>query len=1698
MGQTNIFRLCQNNKKLMLCMMLLMLTCISSVLLADIAPANVAVETNFGGSGTENRLNGAGSISLRVTWQGDSPPFTAKYKKGGDTILSDGALNANNTSAKISAISWGDTNGTEEYVTVEIVDSAGRSSTGDSQRFIIDTLPPQLTANITNGPFAQNSTVRIQITSNERINPPTVTCNGATASAEGTPEPGNSFVYNLPLNESFVKGVEYKIKIEATDVTIPSTAANHGTTEVAFTIGTSSTGSTNIDSCTPSATTNSPSIVLNGTSPSGVAKVRILDGSEEVTTVNTTQTSWQITLQPSEDKEYKYVAVSIDTLDQEISRSPEFTVKIDRTAPSVPEVQNKESIPQQTNSPSYQFSVKVDGYESDATTPVYIQAYNNTQVSGEKIPINATPQSISVELSEGSNVITFRAIDTAGNESAPSDAITINKSGEASGGVSNILVDNYPTPLSEKRMLGSGNHEMKIYFSQDCNTTSSPVVEIICAGGSKITVNAAWEDSKTASGTFSIPSNGGPTVDGQAQINIREVKDAFGNTLDTYSADGFRIDSTPPTSVFTNPDTVYVSATNSTVTLQGNITDNDGGSGIEYLELFENRNGEMASLGRVPLQKESPSPWTYAYDAKDLEPGEHKLVTSAVDMAVPNGNAESTTGKTGITLFVDNSLPEVTRISLNNTGIDISTYGDNPVIASDVTRIVAVASDTGSGLDLTNTNFIFKITGPNGDITGEKSNNNNDTIYFDFPVLTASGEYRITVTPVDKAGNTGETASRTFTLNKSAPDAAEFFPPSQSVANKTEENLASNSVKVTLSNSPANPTGTAPSYAGSTISVKYNGVEVGDKNNAITDALVATLHGGNLKTDGSHDGNYYITVTPRSLTGIAGQPITSSFIYDTQPPVIVNASPSFLTDDGVASDPIWFGLKANELSITVSDAPKDILERYKGQYPDTATAPVMPVDTTWYNSSGSGINFDISTFTWQMGSQESTNHSVSGNKMTVKIPSVPENTAAGVADVEATIVLADRVTQGESVPNYNIITRIYKFDYAPPKIEIKSENGKKYCKNLLTINAEVKEEGSDNDLKVTKVLYRESKDDPWKEAEVDGLPGKTASVSVKIDITSKTDGNESVYIKAIDRAGNESDESTFAYTVDRTPPNPPELTIPLADYTVNKRNQAFKWAPATDATAYLFQISDDSSFNNILNHQTNNDYPGLKGCICTTTDGSFSLPKDGTFYWRVASLEKCQDGFNIGEFSETRKVIIDTVKPYILSISPSPSSSNTVSTGMVTFTIRFNEPLDSTIDLSATLTSAGGQVMKIEKVNSTGDTWVGTTVIPKNNSAVYDGNAIIAVDGAADLAGNLMAADSSHTIVVNTGPAFTTKLFSNPANEYEITIITKSSESLQTAPSVTVRQNAVKTPITMNFLKDKFYTGSYKIDKENPGSAYINISGTDLYGKVGTSIVEFIIADLNASSRLNITSASGRATLKAAESSTFTPTAVYIIDRESLEPPFSITKDSTVNASLRASAGVRTQTTQNSELIGVLGLDEIGPSSVKLKKCMLYTADVNGEVIDNSSTDKIHIYRQDSNGKWVFQGGELKDYKISAQITGLGRLALMADKTAPRMSSLTPENQAKLKTNLPEIKGQFVDNGSGLVTDSFKLYIDGMQIKDVELNKDGTFAYQVKQTLREGKHEIKCEVSDKAGNSFVRAVTVDAPDLIQALLEGTT
>ncbi len=1664
----------------MLCMLLLLFGSLTAVM-ADVTGVTLTATVPAGGV-----INAGGNVALSASWTGDSPPYTAKFKKGGTTIVSEPAISGTTSSVSIPASQIGDTGGTAEKLTVEIVDNAGKTGNAVANNgVVVDFLPPTLTGQITNGSvFANTQSVRIQITSNENVKAPTVTANGVAAVMEGSLTQGTSFVYNLQLTSAFTNG-NYSVSISAKDLSAPDASANTGNTAVTFTVGTTATGNTTIDSSSPAGPTNATTVSLSGTCPSGAATIQLLDNGTAVSTVSVTGTTWSIGLSPAIGP-HSYVAISRDTNGTEVSRSAAFSLIIDRAPPAKP-VADASGIPSNTNQSSLAIPVNVTGIDTEVAKPVQIQAFVNGVAKGSPQAVSVTPVTVTVPLETGLNRITFRLTDGAGNASELSDQVSVTRDSSSTSTSTIVTFDSpftMPIPVANSYQIGAGTYKLKMIFSKDMNSSSNPVINITTTGGVKITSSAGtWTASNTYLGDFTIPSNGGTAYDGAATLNITGAKDTFGNTLDPFNVpaaggSAFFIDSTPAAASFNETGSIYVSSSTPTITLSGQVSDNS--SGVGYIDLvWQPFNGGAIASQSVPIMAASPSPWSYTWNASSLAAGQYKLWVVAADQAKPNPNIENyLTKATYRIVIVDRDQPAVSRISLGNMAIDINSMPQPVVIASAVTRLTAVINDGGnSGIAFNNPGFVFTLVHDSSaaSILGNKSNNAVDTIYFDFPELSLPGTYTVTVTPLDVSGNVGTTATRSFTLEKDAPSAVTFFPPDQRIANQTHVSLALNQVWATI-NHPR------PDYTNSTISVRYNGAVAGSTlPGASTTALVWQLHSGALAKDQSHDGRYDMSVIPKTTLGNTGAAVNGFFTFDSKPPVVTSSVPSVNLGAG-STNPTWVGLTQSELSITVSDAPKDIVTYGPNMPASAGLAGVkVPGDPNWYNSAGSGVDTTNSSFTWAVNGVVSGQHGVSGSKLTQTMPPVPADTAAGVTDLEFTLRLLDRANTGEVIPNTLVATYTLKFDYLAPEITSisKPAAGKKFRSNSIVFEGLVQDKGSSPDVKVNEVEWAEGAN-AWTTIPATNLPNKSASITATLDISGKTDGTYTIKLRAIDRGKNASPEKTATFIVDRTPPAAPPLILPLPDQITNKRSHAFKWGATTDADRYLLQVADDASFNNIINSQTNTGYANLLGQVLVMTEGAFTMPKDGTYYWRVAAIETCEDGYNISSFSNTRRFTVDTVKPIVVEVQPAPSSANKISTGMVTFTIRFSELVDSTINPTVKLTTAGGQLMIIEKTSFQEDTWTGTTVIPKNSSAIYDGTAIIAIEGASDVAGNLMAADSTKSVVINTGPSFTTKIFSSPANEYELMIVTKASEALQSPPSCSVQQSSARVPVVMNFLKERFYAGSYKIDINSPGKAYIDVSGTDLYGMVGNDSFQFTVADINASQRLNITSTSGLASLKGAENSAVIPASIYMLDRDYLESPFAA-------SSFRASAlpGVKASG-KPAELTSVLPLEEIGPASLQLKKRLLYTTQVSSDKFA-VPVEKVHIYRQNKNGNWIFQGGVIKDGSISAELTGLGRIALMADLTEPSVTDLSPSSMEKLDSPMPEIKGQLTDGGSGLSKGTFRLFINEIEVPDVAVDEAGNFSYKLKQALPKGKHEIRFEVADQAGNTLKKSFQVEAP-----------
>lgn len=1670
--------------RVMLCLLLLFFG--SEIqLMADISGVTLSVNS----SGGANKINGAGQVTLTANWTGDTPPYSAAFKVTGGGTLGTESTTGNSATLVVSGAVLG--HGSKQFETTIIETSVPNATAGSGngdKAVEVDLVAPTLNAAVTNGTvFANTQSVRIQVTcTNENILAPTVTCNGKTADMEGSLTEGSSFVYNLQLDNTFSNG-QYTVNISGRDTSQPGDSANTGNTTVTFNVGTAAAGATSIDSSAPTSPTNATSVTLNGTCPSGATTIQLEKNGSADATISVSGTSWSIGISPGEGS-HSFVAISKDVNGTEISRSAAFTMVVDTTPPAKP-VANGAGLPASTNQTSISVPVEVADLAGEVAKPVTIQPVVNGVDAGTAQAVGASPINVSVPLEDGLNRITFRLRDAAGNTSEVSDVITITRNASTSSSATVVTLDApvvMPFPIAESYKLGAGTYSVKMIFDKEMDGTTRPQIDITTAGGSNISsTSGSWVASTTFVGQFTVPPNGGDAYDGNATMVISNAKDVFGNVLDSISVPAaggtaFSIDSTPPVSTFDSEDTIYVPQSGAAIALTGTVTDDSGataGSGIEYVELvWQEFNGSGLGSQSVPLQAASPSPWSINWNASSLNPGRYKLWVRGVDRAKPNGNVEKYSTKTYRIVIVDRDVPSVNRISLDDMLDDIASMngGAPPVIASAVTKLTSVINDGGnSGIAFTAPGFEFSLTHDSSgkQIRGNYTNNGSDTVFFTFPQLTDNGTYTIKVVPVDKSGNVGASATRQIILDTEAPTAVDFHPANHSIANETHVALELDEVWGVINDANAD-------FAKSTIEVRYNGNIVGvQKANASTTAVVWDLYGPTqtLAKDQSGDGRYDITVVPRDRLGNVGSAVRSYFNYDCVPPVITSFTPAVSLKSASAT---WFGLNQSEISISVSDAPKDIIT-YKDNMDNGQPAMgfdfktvQIPGDPNWYNSQGSGVNTTTSSFTITVDGVESSPAYVSGLKFAQSRPNVPADTSAGVVDVLVSMNIQDRVNSGQVIPNYSMASYTLKFDYLnpfAPSITKPSASNNKYCKNTVTIEGSAQDNGSSNELMIKSIEWSEN-GSAYTKFTVPALPSNNASFTAAFDITNRTDGTYDLEVRAVDLGDNPSNDAQLTFVVDRTPPKPPEMVVPLPDMHTNKRGQMFKWATAVDADRYLLQVADDSSFNNILNKQTNTGYTDLVGQVTVMTENSVSVPKDGIYYWRVAAIETCVDGYNISKFSETRRFTVDTVRPTVVEVQPAPSSANKISTGMVTFTVRFSELVDTTVPPSVRMTSSGGQVMNIELKTYTEDTWIGTTVVPKNSSSLYDGTAIITIENARDLAGNIMAVDSTNSVVINTGPAFTTKIFSNPANEYEIMVVTKASEALQAPPTCTIEQNSVRTPVIMNFLKERYYAGSYKIDMASPGKAYIDMSGTDLHGMTGYDSVQFTVAELNQDSRLNVTSVSGKASLKAAENSAFAPSLIYLLDRDNLESPFT----NEVRASVMPNTAVPTN---NNELVPVMALDEIGPASLKLRKCLLYTADVKG-LKTAVASEKIGLYRLGKDGSWVYQGGELKGDEISAQLTGMGRLALMADMTAPSVRDSKPQNMEELEDATPEISGKIQDAGSGFKKESFALFIDDVKADAVVVNADGSFKYKPRLPMKKGKHEIRIEATDLAGNEL--------------------
>ena len=267
-------------------------------------------------------------------------------------------------------------------------------------------------------------------------------------------------------------------------------------------------------------------------------------------------------------------------------------------------------------------------------------------------------------------------------------------------------------------------------------------------------------------------------------------------------------------------------------------------------------------------------------------------------------------------LLLDTQFPAIESVQVaTESQPELSTDGATTV-AEGFSQIVVTFEDTledsVSGIDFTNTGVT--LTNPGGEnIPINRLDDGQNVLTLNFQALTQLGEYVLSITPQDLAGNQS-TAPFVYRLRVDVP-----LPTVSSV-------LISGKLGTIVyvnGGSTNNIVATFADLSGAELDLGDGGSTITVTNESGLPAPGITTSNGTdqltwtpivLPTDGSADGRYTVTVTPKDKAGRQGDVVYRQFVYDTQEPRITAATPVSLNQPAT-----YIGGSLTQFQFTVED-----------------------------------------------------------------------------------------------------------------------------------------------------------------------------------------------------------------------------------------------------------------------------------------------------------------------------------------------------------------------------------------------------------------------------------------------------------------------------------------------------------------------------------------------------------------------------------------------------------------------------------------------------------------------------------------------------------------------------------------------------------------------------------------------------------
>ena len=244
-------------------------------------------------------------------------------------------------------------------------------------------------------------------------------------------------------------------------------------------------------------------------------------------------------------------------------------------------------------------------------------------------------------------------------------------------------------------------------------------------------------------------------------------------------------------------------------------------------------------------------------------------------------------------LLLDTQFPGIESVRVTTDSQPELSTDRATTVADNFSQIVVTFENTQeslvSGIDFANTGVTF--TNPSGEsISVNRLDDGANVLTLNFQALTQRGEYVLSITPQDLAGNQS-TAPFVYRLRVDVP-----LPTVSSV-------LISDQLGTI-----AYVNGDSGNIVATFADLSGAGIDLGDGGSTITVTTETGLPAPGITTsneetnqltwipivlpiDGSADGRYTVTVTPKDRAGRQGDIVYRQFVYDTQEPRITAADP---------------------------------------------------------------------------------------------------------------------------------------------------------------------------------------------------------------------------------------------------------------------------------------------------------------------------------------------------------------------------------------------------------------------------------------------------------------------------------------------------------------------------------------------------------------------------------------------------------------------------------------------------------------------------------------------------------------------------------------------------------------------------------------------------------------------------------------